>query len=128
MKKLATPLLFLLLFLIPLSVLAHRPDRSLIYLRIYENRDIEGRFEICVNDLNKFLGLNLEKHPSLEDAKVHQQMIQDYILRNAAFSSDLGNHKIVFTGEKVLIWGGMKSNTSYSNQGAILTLDNKYYQ
>lgn len=99
----------------PISIYAHRPDRSLIYLRIYETAGIEGRFEINVNQLNDFLGLDLEKHPAISDVKVHEDKIRAYILKNASFTSPYGKHNIIFTGEisKLMLYFGSFINIHF---------------
>ena len=99
MKRTAIQLLFALFLLLPIISMAHRPDRSLIYLRIYEKDGIEGQFEICVNEMNEYLNLNLGDNPTIEEVRVHQKTIQDYILKNTSFSSAAGDHPIVFTGD-----------------------------
>lgn len=104
MKKILLLIFAALLFMIPATMFAHRPDRSLIYLRIYEADGIEGRFELNVHELNEFLGLNLKMHPKIEDVKPYQEQIEAYILKHAAFSSVYGKHEIVFTGEISRLW------------------------
>ncbi|WP_149277115.1 HupE/UreJ family protein [Pareuzebyella sediminis] len=99
MKRALALTLFMLFILLPVTVYGHRPDRSLMYLRIYENEGIEGRFEINVNELNNYLGLDLDLHPSTEEVRVYEDKIRAYILDHAAFSSEYGNHNIIFTGE-----------------------------
>ena len=104
MKRTVVQLVFIIFLLIPISTFAHRPDRSLIYLRVYETTGIEGRFEMNVLDLNKHLGLDLRKHPTVEEIRVYEEQIKAYILKNAAFSSVNGDHKIIFTGEISTLW------------------------
>jgi hypothetical protein len=99
MKKTIIQAIFILFLLVPIAIYAHRPDRSLIYLRIYETAGIEGRFEINVNELNDVLGLNLGQHPEISDVRVYEDKIRAYILKNASFSSSFGKHDIIFTGE-----------------------------
>ncbi|MEX0290495.1 MAG: HupE/UreJ family protein [Flavobacteriaceae bacterium] len=99
MKGIFLRVIFILFLMIPISLFAHRPDRTLIYLRIYETDGIEGRVEISAPDLNKFFGLNLKQYPKAEDAKPYQDRIQAYILEHLSFSSVNGDHKIVFTGQ-----------------------------
>ena len=97
-KKILKFLLLIFLF-VPLLNYGHQPNNSLVYLRIYEEAGIEGRFDISVNELNNILGLNLNKNPSLEDVKPHLEAIKKYLLENASFSSIYGEHDIVFTDE-----------------------------
>ncbi|MBT8183735.1 MAG: HupE/UreJ family protein, partial [Eudoraea sp.] len=99
MKRTLVQLVFICFLLIPISIFAHRPDRSLIYLRVYETAGIEGRFEMNAIDINRYLGLDLRKHPTVEEVKVYEEQLKAYILEHAAFSSVNGEHKIVFTGE-----------------------------
>ena len=49
MKK----LLFALLLLTSIFSYSHAPNQSYVFLRIYENDGIEGRFEIEAKELNK---------------------------------------------------------------------------
>lgn len=99
MKRIIVLAVFMLFFLVPASSYGHRPDRSLIYLRIYETEGIEGRFELNVNELNDVLGCNLKVNPSIADVRVYEDKIRQYILDHAAFSSAYGKHKIIFTDE-----------------------------
>ena len=103
MKRTVVQLVFIIFLLVPITLLAHRPDRSLIYLRVYETAGIEGRFEMNAIDVSNYLGIDLPKHPTVEEVKVYEAQLQAYILKNAAFSSNNGNHKINFTGEISLL-------------------------
>ncbi len=91
--------LFAFFLLLPLTGFGHRPDRSLIYLRVYENEGIEGRFEINVNELNKYVGLDLDLHPKISDVRVYEDKIREYIFEHTSFSSQYGKHNIIFTDE-----------------------------
>lgn len=104
MKRILIQLAFILFILIPISSFAHRPDRSVVYLRVYETEGIDGRFDIGVLDFNKYLGLSMNKHPSIENIRVHEEKLKAYILEHASFSSTYGKHKIVFTEELGTIW------------------------
>lgn len=99
MKKNILKLILSLLFLIPVLGHGHEPDQSLLYMQIYETSGIDGRFELHVDQLNSVLGLNLEKHPDVEDVRPYEKQIQAYILKNASFSSINGKYNIQFTGE-----------------------------
>ncbi|MBU2945683.1 HupE/UreJ family protein [Zobellia uliginosa] len=99
MKKLILSLIFGLFLLAPLVTFGHQPKQSLIYLRIYEEAGIEGRFEVNANELIHVFGLDVGLHPSIEQVRPYQDKIQAYLLKNAKFSSELGSYKIVFTGE-----------------------------
>lgn len=75
---------------------SHAPNNSYIYLRIYENDGIEGRFEINATELNSYLNLNIPKNATIEDITPYKDTIQKYILNNVNFSSELSNYKVVF--------------------------------
>ena len=104
MKRTLVQLVFIIFLLVPVTIFAHRPDRSLIYLRVYETTGIEGRFEMNAVDINTYLGLDLRKHPTLEEVRKYEEQLKAYILENAAFSSVNGDHKIIFTGEISLLY------------------------
>lgn len=104
MKRTLVQLVFIIFLLVPITIFAHRPDRSLIYLRVYETTGIEGRFEMNAVDINTYLGLDLRKHPTLEEVRKYEEQLKAYILENAAFSSVNGDHKIIFTGEISLLY------------------------
>jgi hypothetical protein len=88
---------FLLLFLFfPLAVLSHIPNQSYIFLRIYETEGIQGRFEINTREINKIFGTDFQNGTTLNQVKPYLDDIEAYILKNSAFSSNLGNHKIIF--------------------------------
>ncbi len=104
MRKLQLQITFILLFLIPIFTYAHRPDRSVVYLRIYETGGVEGHFDLGVEDLQKYLDLDLKLHPTLQEAERYKEIIRSYILQHASFTSRYGNHKIVFTDEISILW------------------------
>lgn len=87
------------IFLMPLIGFAHQPNHSFIYLRVYENQNVEGRFEIDVKDLNKYFGLQLKANPNAEDVQPYLNQMKDYFLKNARFSSGNNEYKIIFTDE-----------------------------
>ncbi|WP_170863165.1 HupE/UreJ family protein [Pseudozobellia thermophila] len=97
MKKLL-PLLTIFL-LLPLIGFSHQPKQSLIYLRIYEETGIEGRFEVNANELVNVFGLVYGLNPTIDEVRPHQDRIQAYLLRHAKFSSGPEAFTIVFTGE-----------------------------
>ncbi|MEM8846115.1 MAG: HupE/UreJ family protein [Bacteroidota bacterium] len=99
MKKIVLKVLLFAFLCIPIFSFSHHPDNSLVYLKIYETNGIEGRFDINVNELNEFLGLDLDKHPSIEQIRKYEKEIKAYLLSTARFSSVYGNHPIVFTDE-----------------------------
>lgn len=110
MKRTIFQFLLMALLITPLiRTYAHQPNNSLVYLRIYEEEGIEGRFDINVNELNSILGLNLPKKASIDDVRPFMAQINKYLLDNASFSSTYGNHQIVFTDELGVI------NTSFGS-------------
>ncbi|OBX27251.1 HupE/UreJ protein [Gelidibacter algens] len=104
MRKLHLQITFILLFLIPIFTYAHKPDRSVVYLRVYETGGIEGHFDLGVEDLKKYLGLDLKLHPTLEEVEVYKEVIRSYISKHASFTSRYGEHKIAFTDEMSILW------------------------
>lgn len=99
MKKLFSLLLFLSLFLFPNIADAHIVNQSYIFLRVYENSGIEGRFELNAREINKVFGLNLSEQFVVEDIEPYADEIKAYLLNNSSFSSPLGKHEVVLTGE-----------------------------
>ncbi|MBC3759109.1 HupE/UreJ family protein [Hyunsoonleella sp. SJ7] len=97
MKTLLTKTLVALFLLLSATAFAHLPNQSYLYLRIYEDKGIEGRYEINVRELNDIFNLNLPKNATPEDVEPYAAQIQAYILQNAGFSSDFGKHDINFT-------------------------------
>ena len=93
----------LLMCCLPMLGIAHNPDQSYIYLRVYEENGIEGKFDCHVKDINAALGLNLDQYATDEEFEEHKERLKAYLLEHAAFSSKYGNHKIVFTGERTRI-------------------------
>lgn len=104
MRNLFLQFSFILLFLIPIFTYAHKPDRSVVYLRVYETGGVEGHFDLGVEDLKRYLGLDLKLHPTLEEAEVYKEVIRSYILKHASFSSRYGEHEISFTDEVSILW------------------------
>ena len=97
--SLKTLLLFTMGILFCVISYAHEPNHSFIYIKVYEETGIEGRFEINVNELNEHLGLNFQQHPEIEDIRPFEAQIRAYILENSEFTSTRGVHNIEFTGE-----------------------------
>lgn len=95
-KKLLYPLLLIFIIIASINVHAHNPDRSIIYLKIYETSNIQGQFHVNVDELNEVFGFNLSKNFKVEDIKAYQQKIQDYLLNTTQFKSLKGVHKIIF--------------------------------
>ncbi len=90
-------ILLILLFLAPIYGAAHIVNQSYIYLRIYEEDGIDGRFEINVNEINKVFGLNFDKNVTLEELQPYIAEIQAYLLKNTSFDSAMGDHEIMLT-------------------------------
>lgn len=104
MKKLFFKVSLILLFLIPMLSLAHQPNQSFIYFRVYEEAGIEGRFDIHVNELNKYLGLQLsETNPNEEDVRPDLYRIHEFLLRHTKISSVYGDYKIAMTDKIVIL-------------------------
>jgi hypothetical protein len=100
MTKKILCLIVLYFLLIPFNkIYAHHPDNSLLYLKIYENVNIQGDFHINVNELNDVLGLNLKKHPTIEEVKNFKEKIYSYLTKNTSFSFEGKPYKIVFTNK-----------------------------
>lgn len=95
MKKIFSIILLLAIFLLPQIADAHLVNQSYIFLRVYENSGIEGRFEMNAREINKVFGLNLSNDFAEEDVAPYIDDIKAYLLKNSAFSSSLGNHKII---------------------------------
>ncbi|GAA4882281.1 hypothetical protein GCM10023311_00440 [Flaviramulus aquimarinus] len=75
-----------------------------MYLRVYENANIEGDFHINVNELNDVLGFNLSQHTSIEEITPHLNKIKAYLLKNTSFSYQNKAYSIVFTDEIDFLW------------------------
>ncbi len=95
--KLLRYIVLVVFFVQGAEAFAHHPNNSLLYLRIYEEEGIEGRFDINVNELNSVLKLGLAKDARIEDVRPHLAKIRQYLLDNTRFSSTYGDHEIVFT-------------------------------
>ena len=93
----------LLLVMLPIIGLAHNPDQSYIFLRVYETNGIEGKFDIHVKDVNTALGINLDIYATDEELEQYLEEIQTYLIEHSAFSSKYGKHKVVFTGDRTRI-------------------------
>jgi hypothetical protein len=102
MKNLLTKILFAFFLIVSLSSYGHAPNQSYVYLKIYENNGIEGRYEINIKELNKLFDLNLPKNATVEDVSPYASQIQAYILKHAGFSSDINQHQIIFKELDVL--------------------------
>lgn len=106
MKKTLIYFFFTLLFFSPLMLQAHAPEQGFIFLRVYENDGIEGRFEIQSSDLNKIFNLQLlKKGNTKEKVTPYYEVFKNYILNRSDFSSEYGKHNITFKGIDVLETG-----------------------
>ena len=99
MKNIDFTLALIFFFILTVSGFAHQPKHSYIYLRVYENKNVEGRFELSVSDLNNYLGLQLKDTPEADEVKPYLEEIQNYLYKNSRFKSKNGIYKIVFTDE-----------------------------
>ena len=85
---------------------AHIPEQGYIYLRIYENDGVEGRFVIQTTELNKVFKWNLEKSGNTIDALLpHYEELKTYLLAHSNFTSPLGSHKVSFKKLDILPTG-----------------------
>ncbi|MEM0991996.1 MAG: HupE/UreJ family protein [Bacteroidota bacterium] len=89
-------LALLLVLALPKQLDAHAPDQSYIFLSVYEDA-MGGLIEITTDDLNKALGLNLERGITEADLAPYLDQIKAHLLEKIAFSSSLGDHPIKFT-------------------------------
>lgn len=103
MKKLFFQFCFVLLLALPSVISAHQPNQSFIYFRVYETTGIEGRFDVHVNELNAYFGLNLKDYPSEEDVLPALGEIHKYLLENTKISSVYGDYKIVMQDKIVMM-------------------------
>lgn len=107
MNKYTLRALLLIFLLNPIyKTFAHHPDNSLLYLKVYENTNIEGDFHINVNELNDVLGLHLSKRTSIEEVTPYLSKIKKYLLENTSFSSLGKTYKIVFTDKIRILYVG----------------------
>ncbi len=100
MNKRIVYVLLLLFIAIPLvKSYAHNPNNSLLYLKVYENSNIEGHFDVNINELNNVLGLSFEKKPDIEKVRLHQELIKAYIIKNTEFKAGGKVYNIIFNDE-----------------------------
>ncbi|NER13680.1 hypothetical protein GWK08_09540 [Leptobacterium flavescens] len=103
MKKRIFKLLLILFLMLPSLGSAHVSEQSYIFLRVYEKDGIEGRFEVQTRDLNKVFGWGLKTNgTSPDDLEPYISQIKAYFLKNSAFSSALGPHKVVLGDVSIL--------------------------
>ena len=103
MKKLLLSISFILLFLLPNLVSAHQPNQSFIYFRVYETAGIEGRFDVHIDELNSYFGLDLGNYPKEEEVLPALKDIQAYLLNNTKISSVYGDYNIVMQDKIVMM-------------------------
>lgn len=97
MKLLLKSLLLLICLSAATETMAHAPDHSYLYFRIYKDA-MGGRVEMTTKDINRALKLNIPIDGVDEDIIApHLQDIYNYIENRVAISSDLGVYKIRFT-------------------------------
>ena len=97
MKTIFLKFLFLFLLLSPVLSYAHEPDQGYIFLRVYENDGIEGRFSMLAKDLNKAFNFELKNNGNEIDAVLpYYEQLKAYVLTHSNFTSPLGNHNITF--------------------------------
>jgi len=107
-------ILFITFIFITNTLLAHKPNESYIFLKVYKDR-IEGTIEITFLDLNKAIGSNIDteiyKPINEEDSgyqelpdELHQfiQPLGKYIKDNVSISSRYGNHQLQFRNADLL--------------------------
>lgn len=94
-------LVYTLLLMMPVLALAHSPNQSYIYMRVYKDA-IGGRFEITAKDLNRALNLNLPTRMSMSDVAPHIETIQAYLDRMSDFSANGESYSIDFTEVEIL--------------------------
>jgi hypothetical protein len=90
-----------LALIIPGASLAHAPNQSYIFVRIYEN-SIGGRFELTAKDLNRILDLNLKPGLTKDDVAPHLPKIREYLLEKTSFGSKDAEYEIRFTDTSVV--------------------------
>lgn len=106
MKKISTRFLFIFLLLSSLFTNAHAPEQGFIFLRVYENDGVEGRFEIQAEDLNKIFNLNLLKEGNdISAIQPYYEKLKKYFLANSGFKSAAGKHNVIFKDLGILSTG-----------------------
>lgn len=106
MKKIITRFLFIFILLSTLLSHAHAPEQGFIFLRVYENDGIEGRFEIQAEDLNKIFNLKLLKEGNdITAIQPYYEELKKYFLANSGFTSASGVHNITFKDLGILSTG-----------------------
>jgi hypothetical protein len=96
MKNSVFILFFSLFMLFGMEAYAHYPNQSYIFLRIYKETGVEGRYEINTREINKIFDLNLSDTATKTDLMPHLGRLQEYLLNNSGFKSGVNNLKVVF--------------------------------
>lgn len=78
-----------------MCLFGHAMDQSYLYLRIYEN-SVEGTVEMTYKDLNKALGLNLQRGMKLDDLEPYLPIIQAYFKEKITLSKGDTPYEMVF--------------------------------
>lgn len=94
-------LLLMLLNIFSVTVSAHAPDQSYIYVSIYNDK-IDGRFEVTAKDLNRSLGLSLTDPMVMAELEQNAAAIKAYLEQNTTFSANGQTFKIKFTEIEIL--------------------------
>lgn len=85
--RFAFVLLFASCVLAPLTLEAHKPDQSYVYLKVYKAA-VDGRVEISTEDINRILGSNLPKNGVTEaQASPYHAQMQAYLREHLSFAA-----------------------------------------
>ena len=105
LKKIYTIFSFLLIFaFVAQNALAHHPDHSYLYLRIYKDA-FGGRVEINVEDMNRVFGYGFPDSLTMKDLEPHITDIQNYIKDGTQFSANGKTFPIKFSTSEILNLG-----------------------
>lgn len=92
-------LLFAVLF--PLTVNAHEPDHSYLYMRIY-GEAIGGRVEVTGEDINRVLGFDINEELQQDELQQYWPKLREYIRSKVKFSSGNTVYPIKFAEPDIL--------------------------
>ena len=99
MKYIYQVFVVIFLLFISLSLNAHAPNQSYIFIKVYKD-SVGGHYEVTTTDLNKVLGFNLSKtNNEISSLQKYLPEIKNYILEHLAFSSVKGKHEIQLSNE-----------------------------
>lgn len=96
MKKTFFKILFLIALMAPFFASAHAINSSYIFLNIYEEDGIHGRFEFNINEINKVFNLNLPKDATYDEVQPHIAAIKKYLLEHSSLSSNGQQYELVY--------------------------------